>query len=131
MNENGKDLDKVTNGRLKGIVFPITNVDDDGSVLEAAINFPNVFFLMHKWFTTSESLARDLQRLFEQGKPSNSAVDYLSVLTSMQQTSSPTHQSSVADVQSQTSSPRPSSVILPRKQVSLFLFHVFHPLLLK
>jgi hypothetical protein len=99
--------------------------DDDGCVLEAATNFPNVFFLMHKWFTTSESLARDLQRLFEQGKPSSG--DYLSVLVAMQQQSSSLSSSSTSPPNAQhveTVTSRPSSVILPRKQVTCRLIIV-------
>lgn len=78
-------------------------------MLEAATNYPNIFFLMHKWFTTSESLAQDLRRLFDAGKPFYH-LDYLSLLTSIQQSASPS--SSSAD-----SSSRPPSVIMSRKQV--------------
>ena len=88
--------------------------DEEGVILEAATNFPNIFFLMHKWFTTSESLANDLRQLFEAGKPSYHG-DYQSLLTSLQ------HSSRTDANGSQEggggSSSRPPSVILSRKQV--------------
>ncbi|KAK4004270.1 hypothetical protein OUZ56_006011 [Daphnia magna] len=89
----------------------ITCFDDDGGVLESAANYPNIFFLMHKWFTTSESLANDLWRLFESGKPSYHA-DYQSLLATVQQSA----RTDANGSQETGPSSRPSSVILSRKQ---------------
>jgi len=100
------------------------NKDDDGSVLDSATNFPNIFFLMHKWFTTSEVLAHELRKLFEAGKGYG---DYVPLLT----LSSPPPPPPPTQPQAQPPSAsdplpsaapsfsRPSSVIMPRKQVHL------------
>ncbi|XP_046441029.1 uncharacterized protein LOC124191985 isoform X2 [Daphnia pulex] len=85
--------------------------DDEGSVLESAVNYPNIFFLMHKWFTTSESLANDLWQLFESGKPSYHG-DYLSLLATIQQSA----RTDANGSQEIGPSSRPPSVILSRKQ---------------
>ena len=92
--------------------------DDDGGVLEAATNYPNIFFLMHKWFTTSESLANDLRQLFEAGKPSYHG-DYSSLLASIQQKTDAN-----GSQEGGGSSSRPPSVILSRKQVGILLFYL-------
>lgn len=94
--------------------------DDEGGVLEAANNFPNIFFLMHKWFTTSESLAHDLRKLFEAGKAYG---DYESLLTlPSPPLPPPQHQAQPPAAtdplpSAPTSFSRPPSVILLRKQV--------------
>ncbi len=92
--------------------FILNEADDEGSVLESAVNYPNIFFLMHKWFTTSESLANDLWQLFESGKPSYHG-DYLSLLATIQQSAKTDANGS----QEIGPSSRPPSVILSRKQV--------------
>lgn len=94
--------------RNKILTINFNKADDDGGVLESAVNYPNIFFLMHKWFTTSESLANDLWHLFEAGKPSYHA-DYQSLLATIQQ-SARTDANGSQEI-------GPSSVILSRKQV--------------
>lgn len=91
--------------------------DDEGSVLESAVNYPNIFFLMHKWFTTSESLTNDLWQLFESGKPSYHG-DYLSLLATIQQSA----RTDANGSQEIGPSSRPPSVILSRKQVTIWFF---------
>lgn len=104
----------------------IRHLDDDGSIVESATHFPNIFFLMHKWFTTSELLAQHLRMLFEQGKPSGS--DYASILTTVATTPSTPSTSSTSSSSMHNVPPthptgdtwsRPQSAVLSRKQVLL------------
>lgn len=86
-------------------------LDDGGEVHEAAANFPKIFFLMHKWFTTSEALAHDFRRLFETGRAAHRA-ECQNILASLQQLSiGPSNQEG-------QSSYRPASVVMSRKHVT-------------
>ena len=112
------------------------NEDEDGGVLEAATNFPNIFFLMHKWFTTSESLAHDLRVLFEAGKACGDYVPLLMLPSPPPSLPPPpppgqAQPSPASDSlpPAPTSFSRPPSVILPRKQVH-FISKFFIRLLL-